>query len=489
MTIDPRTPVLVGTASIVQRETEPGAGKEAVALMADAVLAAAEDSGAPELLERTDLLMVPRGMWGYPDPARHVADLVGAGKARSLVSEIGILQTSLFGRAGRAISEGEADVVVITGGEAKYRNQLAERAGVELREAQQPEMEPDEVMRPAADILHPLELTRGLGRPVSQYAILESALRKAQGFDPESHRDDVARMWAGMSSVAEGNPHAWKREPVSAELIRGGEGNHMMAFPYTKLHNSEWNVDQAAALLLCSYETARAAGVAAEKLVFLRAVTESNHMLPLAERAHPESAPASRISGARALELAGISQDEVTHRELYSCFPAAVRIQARELGVPLDPAPSVTGGMAFGGGPLNNFVLQAAARMAEVLRAEGGHGFVSAISGMLTKLGASVWSKEPGTFAFDDVSEAVAAETESVEVVEGEAAAGQGTVVGYTVIHGREGAQQAVALCDLEGGRRTIAFTTDPGLMDAMMREEYCSRTVSIAPDGAFSAA
>jgi len=486
MTIDPRTPVLIGTASVVQRESQPGAGKEAAELMVDAVRTAAEDSGAPDLLRRADALMVPRGMWGYPDPARFVADAVGAGKARSVVAEIGILQTSLFGRAGRAIAAGEADVIVVTGGEAKYRNQLAERAGIELSEAAQAEVAPDEVMSPSADILHPLELTRGLGRPVSQYAILDSALRAAEGQSVDAHRDDVAGLWSAMSRMAERNPYAWKRQGVAADQIRGGEGNHMMSFPYTKLHNSEWNVDQAAALVLCSYATAEAAGVPRDKWIFLRAVTESNHMLPLAERATPHRAPASRIGGARVLELAGLSQEEIRYRELYSCFPVAVRIQARELGIPLDPPPTVTGGMAFGGGPLNNFVLQATARMAEVLRADpGSHGFVTAVSGILTKVGASIWSTEPGDFGFGDVSEVVATATPRIEVVEGET--GSARITGYTVIHGRGGPEQAVALCDFENGRRTIAYSRDRSLMDAMMRREHCGERVSVMADGVFA--
>ena len=44
--------------------------------------------------------------------------------------------------------------------------------------------------------------------------------------------------------------------------------------------------------------------------------------------------------------------------EVYSCFPAAVRVQQRELGLDPDGTPTLTGGMAFAGGPFNHFVLQ-----------------------------------------------------------------------------------------------------------------------------------
>ena len=54
--------------------------------------------------------------------------------------------------------------------------------------------------------------------------------------------------------------------------------------------------------------------------------------------------------------------------EVYSCFPAAVRVQQRELG--LDPAltPTLTGGMTFAGGPFNHFVLQSLLTLGSRLR-------------------------------------------------------------------------------------------------------------------------
>ena len=57
---------------------------------------------------------------------------------------------------------------------------------------------------------------------------------------------------------------------------------------------------------------------------------------------------------------------------MYSCFPAAVRVQQRELG--LDPAgtPTLSGGMAFAGGPFNHFVLQSLGVLGGRLRDEPG---------------------------------------------------------------------------------------------------------------------
>jgi len=55
---------------------------------------------------------------------------------------------------------------------------------------------------------------------------------------------------------------AWSSKAWSPEEIRTpGSGNRMVTYPYTKLMCANIYTDQAAALLLCSPEAARAAGV------------------------------------------------------------------------------------------------------------------------------------------------------------------------------------------------------------------------------------
>ena len=483
-----RAPVLAGAAALTQRESDPDRALEPVDLMAQTLSLAARDAGPGDWLARADAILVPRGFWDYPDPGRLVAERVGARGARSILTEVGVLQTTLFARAAELIASGRAEVVLVTGGEAKFRSLCAERSGRVAALSAQPGAQPDEVLRPAADIIHPLELERGIAMPVFQYAMLESALRALEGLGVEEQRRDVAEMWAAWSQVASKNPHAWRREAVSAEeIVDAGDANRMIAFPYTKLHTSQWNVDQAAGLIFCSRRAAAEAGLEESRLVHLRAVAESNQMLPLVVREHPGASPASRIAGRRALDLAGLELQEIQHYELYSCFPSAVRIQAREFGLPLVPPRTLTGGMAFAGGPLNNFVLQAAVRMVETLRADpGSHGFLTAVSGVLTKVGVSLWSMEPGEFRYEDVSEAVARETPTREVVA--CGQGEGRVVACTVEHDRTGPSRGVALCDLADGRRTIVETRDEALMEALAREEFCGRPVRVHDDGRFEA-
>jgi len=486
MPADPRTPVLVGVAAVSQREEDPGNAREPIELMTLALERAAEDAGSRALLARADRIAAPRGFWDYADPCRLAAERLGAARARSEVAEIGVLQTTLLGRAAHAIANDEADVVLVMGGEAKYRQQRAARAGREAPLTRQTGVSPDTVLRPASEIVSRLEIEAGLTMAVRPYALIENALRAAEGQGLDAHRRAVAELWSRMSRVAAQNPDAWSREVVTADAIREPGGrNRMLAFPYTALHNSQWNVDQAAGLVFCSLATARALGIPREKWVFPLALAESNHMRALSERRALHRCPGFALAAERALARAGRKAREIAHLELYSCFPVAVRVQARELGIDEARPLTVTGGMAFAGGPLNNFVYQALVRMAQVLRADpGAAGLLTAVSGILTKQGVSVWSTEPGAerFGVDDVSEQTARAVEAVGVVG--PVDGVGSVATYTVLFEGAAPERSVLLCDLDDGRRALVSTPDPALAALATTEELCGRRVRLGATG-----
>jgi acetyl-CoA C-acetyltransferase len=283
-----------------------------------------------------------------------------------------------------------------------------------------------------------------------------------------------------MSRVAEGNPQAWTPQAISAEEIRdAGPRNPMLAFPYTRRHNSQWNVDQAAGLILCSLATARALGVPEERLVYPLAAADANHMVALSERRELHRSPGFRHAGQRCLEHAGLGIGDVAHRELYSCFPVAVRLQLRELGITDDRPVTVTGGMAFAGGPLNNFVLQAAVRMTQVLREDAGStGMVNAVSGIMTKQGVTLWSTAPPErpFAFADVSEQTARDVAQVRVHA--TAEGDATVASYTVQYLGDTPHRTFLLCDLPNGDRALIASEDPTLAQRATHQDLCGETL-----------
>jgi acetyl-CoA C-acetyltransferase len=477
-----RTPVLVGVGAISRRCEDPATAPEPLALMIEALEQAADDAGSRALLARADRICAPRGFWDYPDPCRAIAERFGAASAKTEVHEIGIPQTALFGRAAAAIAAGEADVVLVAAAEARHRAQRAAQLGVRAPLTRLPAGQADTVVRPDGLILTAPEVRAGLVQPVIQYAMIENAMRAADGQSIEKHREEVAALWAGFARVAAGNPDAWHRDGPDAAAILDTARNPMQAFPYGRWHCSQWNVDQAAGLVFTSAGTARALGVPREKWVFPLAVADSQFMLPLTERRAPARCAGFTATSRRALDHAGLRIEAIRHRELYSCFPIAVRLQLRALDIADDVPPTVTGGMRFAGGPLNHFTLQALTKLAERLRADaGGHGYLSAVSGIVTKQGASVWSSaEPERpFAFDDVSDDTQRETHSIEFIEN--AEGAGSIAAYTVLFDESGPTKTVLLVDLDDGRRTLVLDPDASLAATGQREELCGRALRVA--------
>src|SRR5207244_683430 len=134
--------------------------------------------------------------------------------------------------------------------------------------------------------------------------------------------------------------------------------------PYRKLLNAQIQVDQAAALVMCSVAAAEAAGIPRERWVFVHSGADAHDHWHVSEREQLGASPALRAAGRAALEGAEVAIDDVAHLDLYSCFPSAVQIAGLELGIDVfDGArvPTVTGGLTFAGGPGNGYVTHAIA--------------------------------------------------------------------------------------------------------------------------------
>ena len=462
------TPVVVGVGQVLQRRDaiDPAGGLDAIDLMVSAARAAADDAGAPTLLGRVGAVLVPEGTWPSGDAGRVIAERLGAPAARTTLARIGILQTTLLARAAAAIATGEVDVVLVVGGEARASAVARNRAGLApLVRTWPPSADVD--LAPHGEIVTAVEIERGLAVPAQSYAIQEEAVRHNRSETVDAHRRRLGALWARFSDVAVANPFAWDAAGHDGAEIAdpAAPGNRMVATPYTRRHCSQWTVDQAVAILLCSTHVADELGVATDRRVYPVAVVESNAMIPVSARADLHRSPAVAVAGRRLAALTGREPASVEHVDLYSCFPSAVQIQAAELDIDLGRCLTVNGGMTFAGGPLNSAALHAVAAMVDVLRRDpGSSGLVTAVSGMLTKVGLSMWSTgaPPAGFRFADVSDDADAVT-SVRQID-PAYAGMATVDGSTVAYDRDGPAVAVVVATEPGGRRVVATSTDQHL-------------------------
>lgn len=492
--VDPRTPVLVGVGTSL-------ADAEAVELMVDATLGAGDDAGASGLLRSVERVVVPRGTWSYTDPGRIVAQRIGAPDAVTVLVDVGIPQQTLIDEVMGAMLAGELDVAVVVGGEAKARSARARRRSTRgdrdgmarvfsqggtdeavATETDQEGARPDVHQQPVGDLVDPVEIEAGLWAPVEQYALIESALGAAEGRTPQQLRDDVAGLWGRFQAVASGNPEAAFPTPIAPdELATFSPANRPLAFPYAKWHVTQWTVDQAASLLLCTAEAAERHGVPRDRWVFPLVGLGSSHMAPVSRRRDLHRWPAMTVLGDAAAHRLGHPVAECDLSELYSCFPVAVRVQQRELGMPNDGTPTVTGGMAFAGGPFNSFVLQSTAAMVRRLRETGGRGLVTSVSGLLTKPGLGVWSSEPDGRPplVADLGPEASAATTTVPV--DRAHDGTATVAASTVTFDGSEPHELVALLDTPAGARVIGRSEDRVLVERAMTEGLVGRTVHVA--------
>lgn len=465
----------------MRREDDPARALEPIDLMLEAVRAAGKDCGASALLAQVRSIAVPRGRWRYRNPAGEIARAIGATGAKTMVSSVGVLQQTLIADACEAIAQGKVDSALVTGSDAGYRILRAKLYGTRADERDQDD-EPDVRLEPNVELRHPAEVAAGLRMPVGLYAMLESARRAAAGSSVDRHRDRLAARYARFAEIAAANPDSWSRTPLDAATIRDeGPRNPMQAFPYTRAHCSTWNVDQAAALLFCSAERAAALNIDRSRWVFPVASAESNHMVSLSARADLIRSPGAEATARAVLEAGRIVAADVDLIELYSCFPVAVDAFADALDLPPDRDLTITGSMAFAGGPYNNYFFQATARAAQLLRAGAGRtALLSCVSGILTKQAFALWSNESPCSGFVrcDVTAKVAAATVELPVME--AYTGGGRIAGCTVLHARGELPQAVALIDTDDGTRALAVSVAIDVVAGMQSEEWVGRRVDV---------
>jgi len=235
---------------------------------------------------------------------------------------------------------------------------------------------------------------------------------------------------------------------------------------------------------LCSAAAAEGFGIARDRWVFPLAGTQCHDTYAVSNRRDLHSSPAINAAGRRLFEMTGVGPAELGHIDLYSCFPSAVQISAAELGIGLDRTLTVTGGLTFAGGPLNNYVTHSIATMVDVLRNdEGAVGLVTANGGYITKHALGLYSTEPATsgFAADDVQGEVD-QVPSTPV--DETYVGPATIEGYTVMHGPEGPTRLLAAVRTPAGARSWGNSTDPDLMGSVMETEGVGRPVALSSDG-----
>ncbi len=490
MTIDPRAPVIVGVGQFVHHATGLDDALEPVALMEAATRAAAADAGLDGPPAFDSIRVVSSLSWRYGDPAWVIADRLGQSpRELAYTSAGGNSPQTLVNATARDIVAGRLDVALLTGGEAWRTRTRARKDGAILDWARAPEGRQPVMLGGDFDMTHPIEAERGVYLPVQVYPMFETAVRAAAGRSPDDHLVAISELWARFSSVAAANPWAWSQEARSAEEIRTtSPRNRMIGLPYRKYMNANNDVDMAAAVIVCSVDAARRLGVAPDRWVFVHSGTDCHEHAYISNRDTFARTPAVEVGGRTALELAGLTIGDVSVVDLYSCFPSAVQLGARSLGLSTDEQLTRTGGLPFAGGPWNNYVMHGIATVVRDLRDRPGeHGLVWANGGYATKHAFGVYGTATPDAGFrhavpQDEIDALPRR----ELAAAEDAAGPATIEAYTVMHDRDGTpEQAIATCLVPDGRRAWATSEDPDVVGALLDGEWVGTAIILDSSGA----
>jgi acetyl-CoA C-acetyltransferase len=489
--VDPRTPILVGCGQVVQKEKDLDKVKDPASLMADAAKLALADTTIAELTGKLDTITCTRFVIDSPGsrelPINQYANLpqtlankLGATPANTCYGPTGGNTPQLLvNYTAEKIAEGDQDIVLLAGVECFGSMQKLLMAG------KTPENWNDDPGGTRIDIgyekagVTEVENLHKLQHPVNCYPLFENALRGQAGRSVKDHQLFIGELMAPFTKVAAAHPQAWfpvERSPE--EIATPSDANRYVGYPYTKYMNAIMAVDQAAAVVMMSVEKARELGVPENKWVYLHGSGDANDHWFLTERQNFHSSPAIRTMGQKAFAQAGWSIDEIDIMDLYSCFPSAVQIGMKELGIKVgDPRSlTVTGGLPYFGGAGNNYVMHSIATMVEKLRDNPGKkGMCTSNGYYVTKHGVGLYSTTPTEGPWKRENPAnYQAELDAMDHprVE-EKPNGAAKIETFTVMHGRNGPEFGIVMgrLDTDDARFVSHVTADVDIQSLLNQE------------------
>ncbi len=487
--------MIAGVGQCDQR-CPPGEARSPIALFAQSARLAADDAGHG-LLGRVDTVAtVAIVSWPYPDPSRLVAAELGIEPRRTVLSTTGGNSPQLLlNELGERIRRGDCDTVLLGGAETVHTRWRARR------EPRTQISWPMDDGPPCTDVVgveipgtDDWEMAHQLVAPTMVYPLFETALRAEAGRSVAEHQQAVGALWSHFADVAARNPHAWSRQAYSpSEIVDTSPENRMVVFPYTKRMCANIDVDQSASVLMCSYETARAAGIADDRLVFLHAGADAHDHWWVTTRASLARSVAIGAATHAALDACSLTIDDVARFDLYSCFPAAVQMAMASIGLAGPTAGdnrplTVTGGLGFAGGPANNYPTHAVAAMTEQLRADPGSvGLTTALGWYATKHSVGVWSTRPPADGYRRVDRAAtqAVVDAAPARVAGGAYSGSIDIEATAVVMERDGTPSIGVIAGLApNGARILATSRDADALTSMCSDPWEGRNVAITTDG-----
>ena len=471
-------PVVVGIGDIQQKDHYDNLD-EALILMEKASIKAIKDCENSEIKNYINEVQIPKGFWKYRDPGKWIAEKNNFPNVITTVSKIGVLQQSLINNACKKIIDGKIKACLIVGGEARYKLIKAQTENKNFIETELAE-NPDYYIKANDELNINIEIENLGTMAVGYYAILESAFRFMKNKDFHEHHKNISNVYSEFSKIARVNKMGWLEESYTSEdILNPSKSNPQMAFPYNKLHCTSWNVNQAAAMILCSEELADKLNINTKKRIYPIASSENNHMIPTILRKNLYESYGLNLAAKFILDICKKKNIEPSYYDLYSCFPIAVQMFAEALKIKDISSTSLTGGMSFAGGPLNSYVINSTVQLLRKIRENKTNiGIITGVSGMMTKQSFALWSGESNCqYEFIDVT-LEASKKETAKELSNKKD-GDGKIIGYTVLNDKNSSKKAVIYIEDISGKRNIIRSYDNEVINRMENNEWVGRNIT----------
>ncbi len=486
MTIAPSTPIIVGVGQFTELI---GAPEYAALSSADIAARAAERAFADAksldaLRQHVDAIATTRTFedstprraqpFGKPDNyPRAVANRLGLAPRVAVWEKAGgNTPQQLVSEFGARLSNGEFRMVLLAGGENISTARWLQKTGGTADWSENVEGSVENRGMGMTGLAYRYNISHGVVGAPPSYALCETARRAGLGQTLETYAADMGRLFAPLTEVAAANPYSSSEVAASTpeELITVSERNRMIATPYPLRLVARDQVNQGAAVVLTTVGTARELGIAEQQWIYLHghaALAERELM----QRQDLGRYPAAVLACNEALRQSGITVDEVSYFDFYSCFPVAVSSVAIDgLGLRADDPRglTLTGGLPYFGGPGNNYSMHAICEVVQRTRRDpGSYGLVGANGGYLSKYAVGIYSGVPTEFVAAN-NRRLQAQVDSWEApVRAEHPEGWATIETYTVVYAKGGPDYGVVVGRTADELRFLA-RTEPGDADTI---------------------
>ena len=483
-------PIIVGASQYTQRK-ETQNPLDPLKLIANVSKLAIEDTEVTDIKKFIDSVhLVHFASWSYEDAPAELCGMLGLKPSiKTLSSGGGNTSLRLLNEAALSITEGKSRMVLLTGGETFYSSTLVRKGKKVLDWPKQKVSKYPEAGKMKR--LSEFERKYNLPIPSLSYALLETALRAASERSLEAHQLSIGRLFEKFSQIGSNNPFAWLKAPRSAqEIITPTPINRNVSHPYTKFMCSNPYVDQSGAVLLTTQEFAEELNIGPSKWVYLMGGGNLQNIYNITQRPSLVNSPAVEHASRLSLAQAGLTIKDINLFDFYSCFPSMVQLIRNALKIKeADPRPlSLTGGMAFFGGPWNNYSLHPVITAVDLIRKNPSLKIMQvANGGYNTKLSVGIYGKTPPQKQWSN-NEFLEAQKEILKEElpkPVEKANGILVVKAYTITYKRDGTpENGVVLGSLENGSHTLALLKEESIKQHnLIQQELVGREFKVYHD------